>query len=332
MICQIFVFLAIVAASWGQGLPLLNINPNTITTSGVSAGACMAVQFEIAYSALVKAGGIVAGLPYQASGGTLPGALMAMNDPLLAIDVPSLVSNAQTDDSLGLIDALVNVANHTIYLFGGLFDSLVNHQCMVDVQNMYQLLGVTKMVAYFNYSAEHAWITNSYGNDCSYLGAPYINNCGLDFAGNFLAAALTDLGVRWNTTRGKMSVGSIVEFSQAQYGASWFLNSLADRGYLYIPAQCANQQVQCHLHVAFHGCTMQADSFEGLTFVQNSGLNEWAESNNIIVLYPQAYADLLADNPNACFDWWGFTGMNYAQKSSTQMTIFRKFITALGGF
>jgi poly(3-hydroxybutyrate) depolymerase len=46
----------------------------------------------------------------------------------------------------------------------------------------------------------------------------------------------------------------------------------------------------------------------GTEFVTNSGLNEIAESNNIIILYPQAKKSILnPSNPNGCFDWWGYT-------------------------
>lgn len=34
--------------------------------------------------------------------------------------------------------------------------------------------------------AEHAWYTTSYGNDCGFLGTPYINNCGYEFTGDML--------------------------------------------------------------------------------------------------------------------------------------------------
>lgn len=37
-----------------------------------------------------------------------------------------------------------------------------------------------------NIAAEHAWITDSYGNACSNLGSPYINNCNFDAAESLL--------------------------------------------------------------------------------------------------------------------------------------------------
>jgi hypothetical protein len=37
-----------------------------------------------------------------------------------------------------------------------------------------------------NISAEHAWITDFYGNACDYLGPDFINNCNYDAAGAML--------------------------------------------------------------------------------------------------------------------------------------------------
>jgi hypothetical protein len=42
----------------------------------------------------------------------------------------------------------------------------------------------------------------------------------------------------------------------------------------------------------------------GDVFVKNAGYLEVAESNAIIVLFPQAVSTAVS-NPNGCFDWWG---------------------------
>jgi poly(3-hydroxybutyrate) depolymerase len=97
-------------------------------------------------------------------------------------------------------------------------------------------------------------------------------------------------------------------------------------GWLYVPAMCRNQRL-CRLHMAFHGCN-QYQSYSyfqfgsgmvafGTTFVRNAGYNKWADSNGIIVLYPQAMAIL--SNPQGCWDWWGYDDPNYALKSGRQM-------------
>jgi poly(3-hydroxybutyrate) depolymerase len=68
----------------------------------------------------------------------------------------------------------------------------------------------------------------------------------------------------------------------AQFGTG---NSLNDVGYVYVPTACKNG-AECALHVNFHGC-QQTLADIGMQYVQHVGLNEWAESNNIIVVYPQ---------------------------------------------
>ena len=61
-------------------------------------------------------------------------------------------------------------------------------------------------------------------------------------------------------------------------------------GYAYVPKACVMQQ--CTIHVAFHGCYMGVESI-GLDFVHHSGINEWAESNSIVVVYPQVIKTLV---------------------------------------
>ena len=55
-------------------------------------------------------------------------------------------------------------------------------------------------------------------------------------------------------------------------------------GYIYIPEYC--QENSCRLHITFHGC-WQIEKNIGQDFVWNTEYNEYAESNNLIVLYPQ---------------------------------------------
>ena len=44
--------------------------------------------------------------------------------------------------------------------------------------------------------------------------------------------------------------------------------------------------LSCRLHVFFHGCTMSADE-NGTEFIENSGILEMADANNIVALFPQ---------------------------------------------
>ncbi len=84
----------------------------------------------------------------------------------------------------------------------------------------------------------------------------------------------------------------------------------------------------CKFHIAFHGCLQTLANIGGLfhEYTGNAqgnvqllilGYNEWAEANDIIVLYPQAMSNVL--NPEGCWDWWGYSGLNFATKSGPQM-------------
>jgi hypothetical protein len=67
-----------------------------------------------------------------------------------------------------------------------------------------------------------------------------------------------------------------------QFATGFSLNSF---GFVYVPTACANGTL-CALHINFHGCQQTtADILND--YPSHVGLNEWAESNNIIILYPQ---------------------------------------------
>jgi poly(3-hydroxybutyrate) depolymerase len=55
-------------------------------------------------------------------------------------------------------------------------------------------------------------------------------------------------------------------------------------------------------------------------------MNEWADTNKLVVVYPDTSASSAPGptNPNACFDWWGDSNQydpNYALKSGLQMSV-----------
>jgi len=81
----------------------------------------------------------------------------------------------------------------------------------------------------------------------------------------------------------------------------------------------------CRLHLALHGCSQNYGTV-GNAFVWNAGYNDWAEGNNIIVLYPQTTSSGV--NPNSCFDWWGYTGSNYATRGGIQMAAIYRMVQA----
>ena len=121
--------------------------------------------------------------------------------------------------------------------------------------------------------------------------------------------------------------GRIVAFDQAQFGETYTI-SMAERGFIYLPEACERER--CRVHVAFHGCRQNADAV-GERFVREAGYNRWADTNRLIVLYPQTIARIWwLYNPRACWDWWGYTGQNYATKDAPQMRAVLAMVERLG--
>jgi poly(3-hydroxybutyrate) depolymerase len=98
-----------------------------------------------------------------------------------------------------------------------------------------------------------------------------------------------------------------------------------------LPPGCDGNNAQgCRLHVAFHGCLQDLDDI-GMTFVRRAGYNAWADSNRLLILYPQAAAIYPFSNPNACWDWFAYDDTRYAQKNGRQMAAVKRMVDRLTG-
>jgi hypothetical protein len=217
------------------------------------------------------------------------------------------------------INPVSNLQSRKIYMWTGSADTTVGPNVMNQLKAQLANFDTPANVSYITTSgAVHTFPTDfdaSGDNSCSSSVSPYISNCQYDGAGAVLKWMYGSLNAR-NT--GTLS-GSIVSFSQTgEYGAS----GMDTTGYLYVPKACqSGSGIVCKLHVALHGC-LQSYSMIGSKFVSNTGYNMWADTNNIIILYPQAIADntmhtvwtgTLLPNPNGCWDWVGWYGANADQ-------------------
>mmetsp|Transcript_10392 Transcript_10392/g.19898 ORF Transcript_10392/g.19898 Transcript_10392/m.19898 type:complete len:90 (+) Transcript_10392:887-1156(+) len=61
--------------------------------------------------------------------------------------------------------------------------------------------------------------------------------------------------------------------------------------------------------------------------VQHTGLNEYADANSIVILYPQATTTVL--NPKGCWDWWGYAGPGYASQLGVQMATVKAMLDSV---
>ena len=102
-------------------------------------------------------------------------------------------------------------------------------------------------------------------------------------------------------------------------------HGLSDEGIVYVPEACA-ADAGCRVHIAFHGCG-QNRTFVGDAFARDSGFARWADTNNLIVLFPQTAATPL--NPQGCWDWWGYTGRDYLTRNAPQIVAVRRMLERL---
>jgi hypothetical protein len=326
--------LAVHATAQAAGpLPQLNIEAQGITVSGLSSGGFMANQLGIGYSALFKGVGIFAGGPYMCAGHSNYTACMYN-----ATISSGMLSTMQADInswSGALIDDKANIAAQKIFMFVGNSDTTVGPNPMNGLQTQYTHNGVP--AANLSYvrrnSTAHVFPTDfdaTGNNSCGTTASPYIANCGYDGAKAVLQHLYGTLNARNNTP----AAANYIEFDQTLYVNN---AGMAATGWAYVPAACAGGGTACRLHVALHGCKQDTGSI-GDKFVKNNGYSRWADTNNIVVLFPQTKVDNTTHatpasgtvaSPNACWDWIGWYGNNFAQRAGTQMAGIKAMVDRL---
>jgi hypothetical protein len=319
----LFLAVVVVLASFQaravNPLSSYNVNPATVSVSGLSSGGFMAAQLGVAYSSTFQTGfGVFAGGPFDCARGQ--GYFMCMNNLTPSITAPEA---NMTSWSGVQINSLANLPTRKLYGWYGGMDFTVGANPMNQMKAELQAKGVTVGNTSWNTlsSAGHTFPTNVAGsgdNACGSTSSPYVSNCGYDGAGAVLQWMYGTL----NPPAASLA-GSLIAFDQTPFiGAG---KGMDTTGYLYVPAACTTGP--CKLHVSLHGC-LQSHANIGMTYVNNTQYNNWADSNGIIVLWPQALPDNTSHatpdngsvpNPNGCWDWIGWYGSNFDQVGGVQM-------------
>ena len=300
-------------------LPLLGLDPARTTLSGLSSGGFMAVQMHVAYSATFAAGaGIVAGGPFHCAEGSFALAVGRCMAHAAPIPVAGLVATTRRWADAGSIDPVANLARSKVYLYSGTADDTVRRP-VVDALLAYygSFLPATRIVYRNDVPSGHAMITDGPGAGCAASAPPFIDDCGFDLAGAMLGHLYGALAPR---NDGAPS-GTLAEFDQSVYVRG---HGMAAGGWLYVPRARAAGGARCRLHAAFPGCRQNAAAVGG-QFVRHAGYNRWADTNALVVLYPQTGAAA----PNGCWDWWGYDSADYAVKNGPQMAAVKAMVDAL---
>jgi len=282
------------------------------TISGISSGGYMAGQMHVSHSATITGAGIVAAGPYYCAQNSLYRAsyICTYNDS--TPDVSPLITYASTMSANGQIDSVSNLANSKVYIFAGASDELMRPAILNGTYNFYKAFVPASQITFEStLKSNHAWPTKDQGNPCWYYGIAFANNCGYDASGIILNTLLGPL-----YQRTVMNQTNLHSFSQVKY-VNTGKASMDSIGFIYIPAGCKDDASLCRLHVNIHGCVQNYDSI-GYMYMSQIGMAEWAESNNIVVIFPQT-ANTDANQNYGCWDFFGYTGSSYAIKSGIQV-------------
>ena len=322
-------------------LQTYQIDPTKVFVAGISSGGFAAVQMHVAHSSTFKGAAIYAGGVYWCAG--LGGAASALTNcggltlPTNQASYNSTLtaSEAYLDEqsSLGTIDPETNLRGQPVYLWSGTQDEVVNPLEMADLNSEYRHYGAN--VHFDNtFPAEHGWESPDGELACGTLGSPYMVRCSAngavyDSVKTWLTMFLGSLEPRNN---GKLA-GTLSTFDQTEFGASPDV-SMSTTGSVFVPKACAHGD-KCGFVLALHGCLQEA-SLIGNRWVTEAGINEWADTNKLVVVYPDTIASSAPGptNPNACFDWWGYSNQfdpNYALKSGLQMSVLYAMVQRVTG-
>ncbi len=298
-----------------------NIDPTGVSISGTSSGAFMAVQMQVAYSKLFSgAASVAGGIFWCAQGDSAKAQSQCMGRPQ-DIKTSAHIERAKELARLGSIDPLDNLKSHRVYIYTSPKDSIVLPGNSEKLLEFYQAFMSSSQITVENsVQSAHGFPTVANGNACGTAMLPWILKCNYDTAGEILKNMYGPLA-----PRGSSVATNLIKFDQSEFGNA--TTPLFASGWVYVPSSCSAGK-KCRLHVGLHGCQMNPtwiqDKFETLT-----GYNEWAESNDIIVLYPQSTQ--ISGNPYACWDWFGFKNQDYVTQSGPQMIALKKMIDRLSG-
>ena len=317
------------------------------SVSGISSGAFMAVQFGTAWSSVIKGVGVIAGGPYWCAkadaddfinGFTLPimtatGSCMKGPPP----DLDIFTAKADAKAASGEIDPLQNLRGQKVYLFHGTNDAVVVKPVTDAAADFYRhYLGDGRSGNLYYQSAVgagHSLVVRQQPdvsglNGCADNRGPYIDQCGYDQAGILLQHIYGALN---SPNRGQLA-GTMQRFDQSIYSTpdDPVTLSLGDSGFVFVPKDCADGQA-CRVHVALHGCKQDAGDIDR-KFIDDTGYNAWADTNRLIILYPQTVTSSFAPfNPQACWDWWSYVNHedSYVTKSGAQIKAIKAMLDAL---
>eukprot|EP00040_Diaphanoeca_grandis_P012459 m.63123 g.63123 ORF g.63123 m.63123 type:complete len:378 (+) comp23243_c0_seq1:36-1169(+) len=321
-----------------------------VSVSGISSGADLAVQLQVAYSSVFVGAGVFAGQAYHCAvhrfpldtldpkanpsvpycDGCPPNTTLTYDHckkhPEWTTNVSGLVDYARSAANAGKIDSLETLKQRRVFLYRGKSDQVYLKGSVQSTTNFFLEVGVPKNSVFFETHIDSPHLVP--GIDpylCWWEEWPGKDNCTFDGAGaalKWIYGADAFQGGRDNNTQ--KLIKKMKPFNQTKYFPTDGRDPLLDnQGSIFIPTSCTAAALEasgadaCKLHLFLHGCGV---SFSFTVFSQYTGFNEWAERNRLIVLYPKmATRGDTSQEHSGCWDGYGQTGHDYDLKTSSQM-------------
>ncbi len=304
----------------------LNLDLKKTTVSGLSSGGFMANQMHIAHSDWIQGAGIIAAGPNYCAQNSLTTALSeCIGSPKKALDLTQRNATIKQWEKSKKVQALSHLKDDKVWLLAGTKDEKVSVKVVDQLRDQYAKWIPGANIKYEASKAfAHHFPTLNQGTSCDESTSPFIGQCGFDAAGEILSHLYSDI-----SSPGKADDSRIKRISTDALPNN-LGDTLGDNAYAYVPQACEQGQ-SCQLHIAFHGCNQNEDAI-GHQFIQKTGYNRWAETNRLVVLYPQTKnSNMLPFNPQGCWDWWGYTDENYATLHGKQIMAIAALAKGLTG-
>lgn len=315
---------SIAAATFDTETKIL-VDTSTITLSGLSAGGYMANQFHLSHPEMVSGAGIIAAGPYGCARNSIMTALSECVNKAPAV-YPANISNISNQ----FIDVAEQLKDDKVWLLHGTLDTRIVANVADALYQQYTQLLQADNLRYINDKPfAHLFPTQNKGVQCDTSESPFIGNCGYDAAG----AMLTHIKGPLKDKVLAADAGQLLKIEQAEL-TDLSGTGMHQYGYVYVPESCTvtDYTKACSVHVSFHGCNQSIDNVND-QYAKNTGINDWAASNKMIVLYPQIKkSSLMPMNPQACWDWWGYTDENYSNKNGKQIKAVKAMVLGLSDY
>ena len=286
----------------------------------------MATQYQVAYSKDVAGAGIIGAGPWLCAQGIVTRALKdclagASGGP----DVTPLVAALRASAALRAVDDPSGLAADRIWIFHGAKDGKVGAAVSDSLLRFYKAFVPLEQVRYeTQVPAAHGFPTLADGGACDADASPWILACGYDAAGEMLKHLYDGLADPSGAVTGnaaRVRPGPLRREGRARLDGRHGLPVRAAglRGRQAVPRARRVPRLPAG-HRIHWPYVRAADRIRPLGRCE-------PHRRALSAGEAEAPGPL---NPRGCWDWWGYSGADYAARSGAQLSAIHRMLEALG--